>query len=116
MNVTRSFRGMSFAFLPESPSSASNSLQGDPTYFLKRGLFWMHMAFDPATLLQEVTLHFTSTHGKWHSSYVYIQHRELYLVTYDGTWCGIMWEKECVYIYMCVTGSLCYTVEIERTL
>ena len=39
---------------------------------------------------------------------------QLYLVTYDGAWWRIMWEKECIYV--CVTGSLCCTVEIDRTL
>ena len=53
-----------------------------------------------------------------------VEHRELYPVTCDGTWWRIMWEKE--YKYMCVyththtnthvRGSLCCTVEIDRTL
>ena len=41
-----------------------------------------------------------------------IQHSELYLVTCDGKWWRIiMWEKN-----ICMTGSLCYTAEIDRTL
>ena len=43
-----------------------------------------------------------------------VLHRELYLITCDGTWWMIMWEKECKYI--CITGLLCYTAEIDRTL
>ena len=43
-----------------------------------------------------------------------VWHRELYLVSSDGIWWRIMWEKECMSI--CVTGSLCCTVEIDRTL
>ena len=48
--------------------------------------------------------------------------RELYLVTYDGTWWRIMWEKECVYTHTHThththtPGSLCCTVEIDRKL
>ena len=38
-----------------------------------------------------------------------LQHWELFLVTCDGAWYRIMWEKECVYV--CVTGSLCFKVE-----
>ena len=38
-----------------------------------------------------------------------VEHRELYLVTCDGAWWRIMWEKECIYV--CVTGSLCCTEE-----
>ena len=29
--------------------------------------------------------------------------------TYDGAWWRIMWEKACIYV--CATGSPCYTVE-----
>ena len=54
--------------------------------------------------------------------------RELYLGTCDGTWKKIMWEKEYthahthiyiyiyVHIYIYVTGLLCFTAEIDRTL
>ena len=49
-----------------------------------------------------------------------VEHRELYSVTCDGTWWGIMWEEECVCIYVCVyiyiTESLGCTAEIDRTL
>ena len=38
-----------------------------------------------------------------------VKHWEIYLVTYDGAWWGIMWEKECIHV--CVAGSLCCTVE-----
>ena len=38
-----------------------------------------------------------------------VQHWELYLVTYNGALWKIMWEKGCIYV--CMTGSLCYTVE-----
>ena len=43
-----------------------------------------------------------------------VQHRELYMVTYDGGYHG---EKNVyIYIYVCVIGSHCCTVEIDRTL
>ena len=47
-----------------------------------------------------------------------VKHRELYLVIYDGTWWRIMWEKEHIYVCgcVCVTGSLCCAVEIDKTL
>jgi len=40
-------------------------------------------------------------------------HWQLYLVTWDGAWWRIMWEKECIYV--CVIGSLCCTVENWQT-
>ena len=45
-------------------------------------------------------------------------HRELYLVTCDGTWWMIIWEKECIYAYIFIymTGSICCTVEIDGSL
>ena len=42
------------------------------------------------------------------------QHRELYPISWDRTWWKIVWKKECTYI--CLTGSLCYTAEIDTTL
>ena len=45
-----------------------------------------------------------------------VQRWELYLVTCDGTWWRIMGEKEYICVCMCMTGSLCCTVEIDRTL
>ena len=62
-----------------------------------------------------------------------VWHRELYLVTCNGTWQKIMWEKEyiyiCVYIfiyvyiyiyvyifiYMYMTESLCCIAETDRS-
>ena len=41
------------------------------------------------------------------------QHRELYPISWDRAWWKIVSEKS-VYVYM--TGSLCYTVEIDTTL
>ena len=38
-----------------------------------------------------------------------VEHWELYLITCDEAGCRIIWEKECIYV--CVTGSPCYTVE-----
>ena len=43
-----------------------------------------------------------------------VYHWKLYLVTYDRAWWKIIWIKECIYV--CVTGSLCSMVEIDRTL
>ena len=48
---------------------------------------------------------------QWDSA---VEHKELYLVTYDGAWWRIMWEKEFVYIYM--IGSFWCAVKIDRTL
>ena len=47
-----------------------------------------------------------------------ILYRELYLVTCYGTWWRMMWEKEYIYVCVCVykTGSLCHTAESNRTL
>ena len=38
-----------------------------------------------------------------------LQPWELYLVTCDGAWWRLMWEKECTHV--CVIGSLCCTEE-----
>ena len=40
-----------------------------------------------------------------------VEEGTMYLITCDGKWWKIMWEKECAYI--CITGSLCWTAEIE---
>ena len=29
-----------------------------------------------------------------------VQHKELYLVTYDGTWWRIMWEQKCIHVWL----------------
>ena len=42
---------------------------------------------------------------QWDSA---VQHQELYLVTYDGTWWGIMWEKK-IYVCMCDQVTLLYS-------
>ena len=47
---------------------------------------------------------------------IYKVNSELYPVTCDGTWWKIMWEKKCAYIYICITGSLCWTAEIGTIL
>ena len=48
-----------------------------------------------------------------------VQHKELYPITWDGTWWRIMWEKESgyiyIYIYICLTGSLYHTAETKST-
>ena len=38
-----------------------------------------------------------------------VEHWELYLVSCNGAWGRIMWEKQCMCV--CVTQSLCCTVE-----
>ena len=43
-----------------------------------------------------------------------ILHRELYPVSWDRPWWKTVWEKECIYI--CMTGSLCCTAEIDTIL
>ena len=41
-----------------------------------------------------------------------IMRKRKYMMEYDGRY----YEKENVYMHVCITGSLCCTVEIDRTL
>ena len=92
------------------------------------------------SVLQSRTLLFI--HSKWNSLHLLTPNSQSIplpppLVIYDGTWWKIMWDKECIYIYVCVcisvlqqsdpvkyvhviviymTVSLCCRAEIDRTL